>query len=75
VLIIEHRHGRNVYVCESEDIAAAELYRFVEEYWNEMPEDFGKIPLSRQEAIKVYFEEKDAEESYEMLTVLPTITL
>jgi len=77
VLIIEHRNGRNVYVCESEDIATAELYRFVEEYWGEMPEDFGKIPLSRQEAIRAYFEEKDGAESYEMLTlpVLPTLTL
>ncbi|MGD0399375.1 MAG: hypothetical protein ABSC04_10725 [Syntrophobacteraceae bacterium] len=77
VLIIDHRHGRNVYVCESEGTAIAELYRFVEEYWGEMPENFGKIPLSRQEAIKAYFEEKDGDESYEMLTlpVLPTITL
>ena len=69
VLIIEYRNGRNIYVCESEHIAVVQLYRFVEEYWNEMPVGFGKIPLSRQEAIKTYFEEKDGEESFEILTL------
>ncbi len=75
VLIIEYRNGRNVYVCESEGVAIAQIYSFVKEYWNEMPEDFGKIPLNRQEAIRAYFEEKDGRESYEMLTlpVLSTI--
>ena len=77
VLIIEYRNGRNAYVCESEDVAIAKLYSFVEEYWKEMPEDFGKISTNRQEAIKVYFEEKCGEESYEVLTlpVLSTLTL
>jgi len=77
VLIIEHRNGRNVYVCESEDVATAQLYRFVEEYWNEMPESLGKVPMNRDAAIEAYFEEKCGDESYEMLTlpVLPTITL
>jgi hypothetical protein len=77
VLIIEYRSGRNVYVCESENVAVDELYKFVEEYWKEMPKDFGQIPTSRDEAIEVYFEKKDGEESYEMLTlpVLPTRTL
>jgi len=77
VLIIEYRNGRNVYVCESQDEATAQLYSFVEEYWNEMPEDFGRIPMNRQEAIKAYFEEKDGNESFEMLTlqVLPAQTL
>jgi hypothetical protein len=77
VLIIEYRNGRNIYVCESERIATAQLYKFVEEYWNEMPEDFGKIPTNRQEAIKVYFEQKCGDESYEILTlpILPTPTL
>lgn len=77
VLIIEHRQGRNVYVCESEYVAIAQLYSFVGEYWKEMPEDFGKIPTSRDAAIKAYFEGKCGEESFEMLTlpVLPTRTL
>jgi len=77
VLIIEHRNGRNVYVCESEDVAIAQLYRLVEEYWNEMPEGLGKIPTNRREAIKAYFEEKCGEESFEILTlpVLPARTL
>ena len=74
VLIIEYRNGRNIYVCESEKRAIGELYSFVGEYWNKMPEDFGKIPTNRGEAIKTYFEEKDGEESFEILTlpVLPT---
>jgi hypothetical protein len=42
-----------------------------------MPEDFGKIPLSRQEAIRAYFEEKDGDESYETLNlpILASLTL
>jgi hypothetical protein len=77
VLIIEYRNGRNVYACQSEARAISELYSFVAEYWNEMPEGFDKIPMNRQEAIKVYFEEKDSEESFEILTlpVLPTHSL
>ena len=77
VLIIEYHNGRNIYVCESEKRAIGELYSFVGEYWNEMPMDFGKIPMNRQEAIKTYFEEKDGGESFEILTlpVLLTATL
>ena len=77
VLIIKYRSGRNVYVCESEDVATAQLYGFVAEYWKEMPEDFGKIPTNRQEAIKAYFEKQCGNESYETLTlpVLPATTL
>jgi len=76
VLIIEYRSGRNIYVCEAEDVAIAQLYSFVGEYWKEMPEDFGKIPTNRQEAIKAYFEEKCGDGSYEILTlpVIPTRT-
>ena len=75
VLIIEYRNGRNVYVFESENIAIAQLYSFVKEYWNEMPENFGKIPLNRQEAIRAYFEEKDGRESYEILTLPVLLTM
>jgi len=69
VLIIEHSHGRNVYVCESEDRAKGELYSFVEEYWNEMPYDVRKIRPERLDSIEIYFQEKDGEESYEILTL------
>ena len=74
VLIIEYRNGRNIHVCESETIAIAKLYSFVKECWNEMPEEFGRIPMNRQDAVKAYFEQKDGRESYEILTlpVLPT---
>jgi hypothetical protein len=69
VLIIEYRNGRNIYVCGSEDRAKGELYSFVEEYWSELPGDVGKIPAERLDAIETYFEEKDGEESYEILTL------
>jgi len=32
VLIIGHRHGHNVYVCQDEEIAAHELYEYVQEW-------------------------------------------
>lgn len=69
VLIIEHRHGRNVHLCESQDVAIDQLYAFVEEYWNEIPEDVGLIPMNQQEAIEIYFHEKLGRESYEILTL------
>jgi hypothetical protein len=74
VLIIEHRNGRNVYACEHEGRAIDELYFFVSEYWSELPIDVGEIPSARQEAIEIYFEQKDGEESYEIMTlpVFPT---
>jgi hypothetical protein len=74
VLIIEHRNGRNVYACEHEDRAIDELYSFVEEYWHELAGDVGEISSERQDAIEIYFQEKDGEESYEILTlpVFPT---
>ena len=73
LLIIEHRHGRNFYACEDSDRANDELYEFVEEYWNEMPADVGKIPSEKLDAIEMYFQEKDGQESYEMqaLPLLP----
>ena len=69
VLIIDYRNGRNVCVFESETTAITQLYSFVKQYWSEMPEGFGKIPMNKQEAIKAYFEEKDGCESYEILTL------
>jgi hypothetical protein len=69
VLIIEHRNGRNVYACEHEGRAIDELYSFVEEYWHELAGDVGEIPSGRQDAIEIYFEQKDGEESYEILTL------
>jgi hypothetical protein len=77
LLMIEHRQGRNVYACESRNTAIDQLYSFVEEHWNEMPEEVGPIPADRREAIEIYFEEKQGRESYEILTlpVHPAIRL
>jgi hypothetical protein len=69
VLVIEHRHDRNIHVHETEARAYDELYDFVKDYWNEMPEAIGEIPEDRDLAIRIYFEEKDGEESYEILTL------
>ncbi len=73
ILIIEYHNGRNVYACEHEDRAIDELYFFVEEYWAELPGDVGKIPSEKLDAIEIYFQEKDGEESYEM-QALPLLT-
>lgn len=69
LLVIDHRHGRNFYVCESQDIAIAQLHRFVGQYWNEMPETIGMLPMNREDAIEIYFEEKHGKESYEIMTL------
>lgn len=68
-LIIEYRNGRNVYACENEGRAVDELYSFVEEYWSELPGDVGGIPSDRLNAIEIYFEEKEGEEFYEIMTL------
>ena len=66
LLVIEFRNGRNFFACEDTGRATDELYEFVAEYWNEMPADVGKIPSEKLNAIEMYFQEKDGEESYEM---------
>jgi hypothetical protein len=74
VLIIEHRNGHNIHVCESEDRAYDELYDFVKDYWYEMPKAIGAIPEDRDLAIQIYFEQKVGEETYEIqsLPILST---
>jgi hypothetical protein len=69
ILIIESRNGRNVYAYEHEDRAIDELYSFVSQYWHELPGDVGEIPSEQEDAIEIYFQEKDGEESYEILTL------
>ena len=66
LLIIEHRHGRNLYACEDMERAIDELYQFVEEYWHEMPGEVGEIPSEKLDAIEIYYREKDGEESHEI---------
>ena len=66
LLIIEFPNGRNFFACEDSERAIDELYEFVSEYWHELPGDVGKIPSEKLDAIEMYFQEKDGEESYEM---------
>jgi hypothetical protein len=73
LLIIKHRHGRNFYACEDAGRATDELYKFVEEYWHEMPAEIGEIPSDKLKAIELYYKEKEGEESYEM-EVLPLLS-
>lgn len=63
VLIIEHRHGSNIYVNKTKDGAAGELFSYVSEWWDEVRgrgrwgvNDPGDIPADRDEAIETYFE-------------------
>jgi hypothetical protein len=73
LLIIEFPNGRNFFACEDGGRAIDELFEFVQEYWHEMPADVGKIPSEKLDAIEMYFQEKNGEESYEMqaLPLLP----
>lgn len=73
LLVIEFRNGRNFFACEDSDRAIDELYEFVEEYWHELPGDVGEIPSGKLDAIEMYFQEKDGEESYEM-QILPLLS-
>jgi hypothetical protein len=66
LLIIEFPNGRNFFACEDVSRAIDELYEFVEEYWNEMPAEIGKIPTDKLKAIELYYKEKEGKESYEM---------
>lgn len=69
LLVIEFPNGRNLFACEDSERAIDELYEFVSEYWHELPGEIGKIPSEKLDAIEIYYKEKDAEESYEILTL------
>lgn len=72
ILIIEHKHGMNVYPCSTLDIATAELYGYVKTYWsNEFPNE--PIPTDSQRAIDQYFDEREfyTIETMELIETLP----
>lgn len=62
VLIIEYSNGRNVYACESAEVAHRELHLYVKDNWpNEMDTP---MPDDEDEAIEEYFDSMSASESY-----------
>jgi hypothetical protein len=68
VLSIDHRHGTNVYVHETEPGAKDSLVDYVRENWeDEVGRGFSELdaepPADDQEAIDAYFDEV-ADESY-----------
>ena len=69
VLIIDHKHGTNVYVCKDSEVAASVLAKYVRKWWNQ--NDLGEQPADDWEAIDTYFDVY-LEETYEThdLTVL-----
>lgn len=64
VLIINHRHGYDVSVHETEDLAVKELASYCRDWW----EDFctEDQPKSNDDIIEAYFEAADGRESYEL---------
>lgn len=54
VLIIDHKHGTNLYVCENRKVADQECYKFVQEYWTEAVPD-EPMPDDPEEAIDMFF--------------------
>ena len=62
VLRIEHRHGVNVTVCPSTEVAERVLWEYVKDWW---PEEIGRaMPAEHQIAIDEYFEEMVGSEYY-----------
>jgi hypothetical protein len=56
VLVIQHRHGEDMYVCRTERSARRRLDEYVREWWDhEMPDR--QMPKGRSERIDEYFRE------------------
>jgi hypothetical protein len=55
VLTVEHRHGRDISVSETEDGAWASLYNWVQLFWDQDCEGL-EMPDDSEIAIEKYFE-------------------
>jgi hypothetical protein len=64
VLVIEHRHGRNVYAAATRNLAKNLLFAYVEDWWSQ--ECKGSMPSRPGRAIKAYFDRVD-DESWEII--------
>jgi hypothetical protein len=68
VLVIEHRHGDDLYVCRTQRSARTRLDEYVREWWDhEMPDR--KMPKKRQERILEYFAEMSDRQEKEFYTI------
>lgn len=61
IAVVCHRHGVNTYAAKTRAKLMEQLYKFVEEWWDdEMPKD--RCPIgnrSPEEAVREYFENAD----------------
>jgi hypothetical protein len=72
VLIIEHRHGRNVVVCADESVADRKLFEYVEREWAQEIPNKEAMPPDREQAVARYFDvmgsRGEGEEFYDIET-------
>lgn len=67
VLQINHRHGTNLYVAETPELARQLLLAYVKEWWGDGRELPSEMPVDEKEAIDLYFSEAGRpDESYEI---------
>jgi len=58
--IVNNKYGTNTYVAVSEDALRDELLEYVKTWWPEEIADL-PLPLERDQAIEVYFEQVESE--------------
>ena len=59
VAIIEHKHGQNIYVCKSYELALREMANYCWLYWEELNLDGTEgnpKDMSDEEAVATYFD-------------------
>lgn len=64
LLVIEHRHGRNLAVHETREGAEANLDAYVQEWWTEL-NDVDQ-PGRREDRIRIYFQDHPDNETYQI---------
>ena len=64
VVNVSHRHGVNIYVAATEELAWDELYQYVKDNW-EYELGGTSMPEGRDDAIGMYFERVE-EEFYDL---------
>lgn len=58
--IVDHKHGKNVYVGEDAEALDASLYVYVTEWWSASGYE-GEPPEDHREAIEAYFTDHNRE--------------
>jgi hypothetical protein len=59
--LIEHRHGRNLYVAFSREALIAEIANFCREHWSEIRDDRDPAKLTDEDVASIYFDGHDEE--------------